>query len=41
MLVFAVGIRRGGRAVFLSVIAVAAVDVALLLLRGADLVPGR
>jgi 4-hydroxybenzoate polyprenyltransferase len=40
VLVFAVGLWRGGRAVFLSVILVAAVDVALLLLRGADLVGG-
>ena len=40
LLVFGIGLRRGGRAVFLSVIAVAAVDVALLLLRGADLVAG-
>ena len=34
---FGEGVRRGGRAVFLGVIAVAAVDVALLLLRGARL----
>jgi 4-hydroxybenzoate polyprenyltransferase len=40
LLVFGFGTWRGGRAVFLSVIAVAAVDVALLLLRGADLVTG-
>jgi hypothetical protein len=40
VLVFALGLWRGGRAVFLSVILVAAVDVALLLVRGADLVRG-
>ena len=40
VLVFGVGLWRGGRAVFLSVIAVAVVDVALLLVRGADLVAG-
>jgi 4-hydroxybenzoate polyprenyltransferase len=40
VLVFAIGLWRGGRAVFLSVILVAAVDVALLLVRGADLVGG-
>ncbi|MFN2537255.1 MAG: UbiA family prenyltransferase [Mycobacteriales bacterium] len=38
--VFCIGLWRGGRAVFLSVIGVAAVDVGLLLLRGADLVAG-
>ena len=41
VVVFALGLWRGGRAVFVSVIAVAAVDVGLLLLRGADLVAGR
>ena len=40
VLVFAVGLARGGRAVFLSTIAVAAVDVGLLLVRGADLLAG-
>jgi 4-hydroxybenzoate polyprenyltransferase len=40
LLVFVAGLRRGGRAVFLSVIAVAGVDVALLIVRGADLVAG-
>ena len=40
VVVFALGLWRGGRAVFLSVIAVAAVDVTLLLLRGADVVAG-
>ena len=39
LLLFGAGLLRGGRAVFLAVIAVAAVDVALLLLRGADLLP--
>jgi 4-hydroxybenzoate polyprenyltransferase len=34
---FGEGVRRGGRAVFLGVIAVAAVDVGMLLLRGARL----
>lgn len=39
LVLFGGGLLRGGRAVFLSVIAVAAVDVGLLLLRGADLLP--
>jgi 4-hydroxybenzoate polyprenyltransferase len=38
---FGLGLWRGGRAVFLAVIAAAGVDVALLLLRGADLTAGR
>ena len=37
---FAAGLWRGGRALFLAVIAAAGVDVAVLLLRGADLVSG-
>ncbi|MCU1602421.1 MAG: prenyltransferase [Frankiales bacterium] len=40
VLLFAAGLARGGRAVFLSTLAVAAVDVGLLLLRGADLLHG-
>ena len=39
VVLFGAGLARGGRAVFLAVIAVAAVDVALLLVRGADLLP--
>lgn len=40
VVVFGAGLARGGRWVFLSTLVVAAVDVALLLLRGADLVGG-
>jgi len=41
LLLFGAGLARGGRAVFLSVIVVAGVDVALLLFRGAELLPHR